>query len=196
VVWNSPSTVVTGDIITAAWGNTYVRDNTAYLKGLLDGTGGAVGVTVPSSFAVENDALFGMFKSGGSPYIRLDSGDQIYYDRTNNILYFAVGTVNKLAIDSNGKITGAAFYSSGEVSLANNTVSTLSHGLPGRPRLITGFHAGGSTTEDGKTFPITPGDPSQWATPAGVYLQLANSTQLQINNKSGATIYFHVYAMY
>lgn len=34
MAWTTPVTVVTGNTITAAWGNTYVRDNTRYLKGM------------------------------------------------------------------------------------------------------------------------------------------------------------------
>jgi len=36
MAWSTVATVVTGDIITAAWGNTYVRDNTDYLKTAID----------------------------------------------------------------------------------------------------------------------------------------------------------------
>ena len=32
--WTNPPTVVTNDVIPASYGNTYVRDNTRYLKGL------------------------------------------------------------------------------------------------------------------------------------------------------------------
>jgi hypothetical protein len=39
VPWSIPATVATGQIITAAYGNTYVRDNPAYLKAVIDGTG-------------------------------------------------------------------------------------------------------------------------------------------------------------
>lgn len=35
--WVTPPTVVAGDIILASWGNTYVRDNTAYLKNVIAG---------------------------------------------------------------------------------------------------------------------------------------------------------------
>jgi YD repeat-containing protein len=34
MAWTNPITVVTGDIIPASYGNTYVRDNTRYLKGM------------------------------------------------------------------------------------------------------------------------------------------------------------------
>jgi hypothetical protein len=36
MAWTAVATVVTGDIITASWGNTYVRDNTDYLKTAID----------------------------------------------------------------------------------------------------------------------------------------------------------------
>ena len=36
MAWTAVATVVTGDIITASWGNVYVRDNTDYLKDTID----------------------------------------------------------------------------------------------------------------------------------------------------------------
>jgi len=37
--YNPPGTINTADVITAAYLNAYVRDNPAYLKGVIDGTG-------------------------------------------------------------------------------------------------------------------------------------------------------------
>lgn len=37
--WTPPTTIVAGQVLTAAYGNANIRDNSAYLKGVLDGTG-------------------------------------------------------------------------------------------------------------------------------------------------------------
>ncbi len=37
--WTPPTTIVAGQVLTAAYGNANIRDNNAYLKGVIDGTG-------------------------------------------------------------------------------------------------------------------------------------------------------------
>ncbi len=37
--WTPPTTIVAGQVLTAAYGNANIRDNSAYLKGVIDGTG-------------------------------------------------------------------------------------------------------------------------------------------------------------
>ncbi len=37
--WTPPTTIVAGQVLTAAYGNANIRDNSAYLKGVVDGTG-------------------------------------------------------------------------------------------------------------------------------------------------------------
>lgn len=39
MAYSAPLTVVAGSVLTAAYGNSQIRDNTAYLKGVVDGTG-------------------------------------------------------------------------------------------------------------------------------------------------------------
>ncbi len=36
--WTPPSTIVAGQVLTAAYGNANIRDNSAYLKGVVSGT--------------------------------------------------------------------------------------------------------------------------------------------------------------
>jgi len=211
--WSAPATVVTGDIITAAWGNTYVRDNTAYLMGLLDGTGsgpiivpGAVrtgnrgtawGRSATQTVLAHNTADVGNRLNTGSP------GALIQINEDGSVQFYAfpaganpIATFNLLLqMDAAGKLTGVGYYSSGEVSIANATTSTLSHGLSGRPRLVAGYYNSASTSEDGKAFPIMVGESGMATTFSGLVIKRVSNTQIDVENRAGATRYAHIYAI-
>lgn len=174
-------TVVTGDIIPASYGNTYLRDNMAYLKSLLDGTGGAVTVTVPNALRITNDSFFGLRNPGGGPLFEVDSGDYFYFDRATNTFQWVVGSVQKFLLDSNGKLTGAGFYSSGEVAVATGGSVAVNHGLGARPRFVQVWGSTASGAENSKTTPYSVGS--------------ATSTQLTFAQNTGVTLYINFYAM-
>jgi hypothetical protein len=151
VSWTAPATVVTGDIITAAWGNTFVRDNPNYLKGLLDGTG-ADNVKVPAQLAFNNDAQWFADKDGTGPYLRFDTGDYIQYDRTNNRYDIYIGGTLVLRLDGSGKlVAGLAIWNSGRFAVAAGaTVDTNHPWLTSslRPAFVLGFYQAGTQIAD------------------------------------------------
>ena len=182
MAWTTPATAVTGDIIPASFWNTYGRDNLAYLKSLLDGTGGAVTVTVPGPLRIENDANFGPNLFGGNPVFNFDPGDAILYDRAANIWNLYFGGSSKLAVNASGKITGTAFYNSGEISVTNGGTPTVSHGLGARPRFVSVYKATTSGSEDSKTQRVDP-------------VTITNTQIFATPNTDGATRYYNIYAM-
>lgn len=186
-------TVVTGDIIPASHGNL-LKANLDYHQGLLDGTGGAVTVTVPSALAIANDAAFVAYKPGATtPAFQFDTGDYMYYDRTANTWNFDIGSGIVLSFPASGKLTGTGFYSSGEFSVANNVSANVSHGLPARPRFVFGFYNTASGTENAKSIPIWP---SGTLLTNNVRISAVTSTQISVSNDAtGATIYAWVYAI-
>jgi hypothetical protein len=151
MAWTAPATVVTGDIITAAWGNTFVRDNPNYLKGLLDGTG-ADNVTVPAQLAFVNDAQFFANKDGTGPYFRFDTGDYIQYDRTNNRYDIYIGGALMLRLDGSGRLLGgAAAWRSGIFTVAAGATVDTNHAWGTaalRPAFVWGYYAAGAQTLD------------------------------------------------
>lgn len=195
MAWTTPSTIVTGDTIVASWANTYVRDNTAYLKGLLDGTGGAVGVTVPNKLTFYNDAQFyadATAYPGTNPRLNFDTNDYFYYYRSGDQFAWVIATINALTIDGNGKLTGAGFFDSGEVSISATSYLTVNHGLPARPRFVAAWGSTGSGGADGKTLPF--GMNTQ--IPANeLTINDVNSTRVYLYNGYGATRYANVYCM-
>ena len=120
MAWTAPATAVTGDIVPASFWNTYGRDNLSYLKGLLDGTGGAITVTVPDRLQVANDANFSLYKAGSSPLLLFDTNDYCIYDRGTNTLSFVVGGATRALFDSAGKITSV-----GPMNPANDATFSL-----------------------------------------------------------------------
>jgi hypothetical protein len=191
MAWTAPRTWIPGAILAAAQLNTDIRDNLGYLKGLLDGTGSDA-VTVPSTIAVANDALFILGKTSGNPLVGFDSTDYLLYDRTSNLFEFFVGGVEKLRLDGNGKLTGAGFYSSGEQAITAGNTITVNHGLAARPRFVGGFFINSSGVENAKTSPILVSYDNGWTN--AVIITSVTSTQISIKNALGVTEYAHVYA--
>lgn len=192
MAWTTPATVVTGDIITAAYGNTYVRDNTAYLKGLLDGTGGAVTVTVPSQLNIANDANFNLIKAGSIVQITFDSGgDGLVYDRTANTYNFYIGNAVKLTLDANSKLTGAGFYDSGVFAVTAGATVTLTHGFgAAQPRFVWGYWNTGALDV---SLPLAAVDAPAGAHRFGQIFTTAGT--IDVINGGAATINAHVFAM-
>lgn len=62
MTWTNPPTVATGDFVTAALWNTYIRDNGLYLRGLLPDPGSAGLALVASSTSA---AAFGQVATAG-----------------------------------------------------------------------------------------------------------------------------------
>lgn len=190
--WSVPATVVTGDIITAAWGNTYVRDNPAYLMSLLNGTGGAITVTVPDRLQVSNDGNFALYKLAGGPIFVFDSNDYIYFDRASNYWQFVIDGLQKYLLDSNGKITGAGFYDSGNVTITAGASQTFTHGLGAQPRFVGGVHDNGA----GAGSVIYTLHPSLYAPgTASVRWDQVNASSLLVNNNTAASRIVRVWAM-
>lgn len=183
-------TVVTGDIIPASHGNL-LKANLDYHQGLLDGTGGAVTVTVPSTLRIANDAQWSLGLSVSNPLLNFDANDFMYFDRSGNQLVLQVGASNfPLILASTGKLTGAGFYSSGEVSVTNANSTTVSHGLPARPRSVLGFASTSTGSEDAKTIPFGGG----WNTNDTIRVTSVTSTQITVRNDDGGTRFLHIYA--
>lgn len=184
MAWTAPITYVSGAVATAAGMNTYVKDDLAYLKTVVDGTTPATALEIAdANFKIYNNA--GVFM-----LIQFDTGtDDFYYDRTNNLFYWRIGGVNKLSLDGTGKLTGAGFYSSGETSITNGNSATLAHGLGARPRFVAGFHLGTTGTEDAKVVPVVLG-----STASVVGTLNVDATNIIVANNFGATRFVHIYA--
>lgn len=187
MAWTAPATAVTGDIIPASFWNTYGRDNLAYLKGLLDGTG-SDSVILPGQLRVNGDSNFVVYKNAPYTIVQFDSGDDVLYDRTNNLYLFRVGGVVKWQLDGNGKQTGAGFYDSGEVSVSAGSTQGFSHGLGARPRFIAVYFG-------------TAGSMNNIATPAfisvgaTVRFSAVDTTTISVVNNHGSTWTVRVFAM-
>lgn len=95
MAWSDEALVVTGDIITAAWGNRR-RSNERYLKGQ-DGP-----VTIEDEVRFHNDTNFRALIAGQETVNAFDAGDQLRYDRTNNHFNFHTGDALRARIDANG----------------------------------------------------------------------------------------------
>lgn len=189
MAWTTPATVVTGDIITAAYGNTYVRDNTAYLKGLLDGTGSGT-VTVPGKLSIANDAAFFLDKSGADPLLQWDTNDYMAYSRSGNHYSVVIGAALAFDIDANGKLTGIGFYDSGAFSAGAGVTTTLHTGWgANQPRFVWGYWGNGSGTI---TLPIAGFDAPAGASKFG-NVDVA-SDAIEVINGSGSTHWFRVFA--
>jgi hypothetical protein len=182
--------------ITAAALNTDLRDNLNYLKGLVDGTGGAVTVTVPYQLAVANDGNFRLWTDAFGPHITLDTDDKLHYDRANNTFAWYIGAALKLSLNTYGELKGAGFYDSGALTIADTATSNLSHGLAFRPRFVFGYYTSVSVAPlDGdSTTGINPIVADVTATSV-VHFTTISATTISVRNLTGGTRYARVYAM-
>lgn len=191
MAWVSPRTWVASAILTAAQLNTDVRDNLNYLKGLLDGTGSDA-VTVPGVLNIMADSLFSFQKTSGDPIWVMDANDWLQWQRASNALRLVIGAVEKFAIDGNGKLTGAGFFDSGEVSIAATGYLSVPHGLPARPRFVSAWGGLSSGTANSKTLPF--GHSTQ--IPANeLTINDVDATRVYLYNGYGATRYANVYCI-
>lgn len=192
MAWSTPYTATAGTILTAATWNVYVRDDLSYLKGLLDGTGGAVTVRVPSTLELVGDANFNLNIGGGNPILQFDSGpDSFAYIRASNFFQWIVAGGLKMQLDSAGKLTGAGFYDSGELSLAASASSSPSHGLGAKPRFVWGYLStvSGEVAGTAATAILT------GTGTATIFISTVSSTTIVVQNTAGATRYARVLAM-
>lgn len=196
MAWTAPRTWVANvTAITALALNTDLRDNLLYLKGLLDGTGGAVTVTVPDNLQIENDANFTLFKAGNYAYLGYDANDYAAYDRTNNYFNWFIGGANKLQLDGNGMLTGAGFYDSGATSVGASSTVNLTHGFAARPRFVWGWQAPASATlgdTSGTTATTLTTVPNGWTL---AFIYSATASVIRVDNTTGSTVYVRVFAM-
>jgi hypothetical protein len=186
-MWSAPYTATAGSVLTAAIWNAYVRDDLAYLKGLTDGTG-TDSVVIPASLFIANDLSFRFTKNGDSPFLGVDTGDSVEYNRATNTWIFTVGYGLKFTIDGNGKLGGGSFYSSGEVAIPNLSTASFIHGFDEQPRVVWGY------------WGTSPGDrpnPLENTNVTTVTPRLYNHrpTYSEVNNQSGGTVYVQVHAI-
>jgi hypothetical protein len=150
-------------------------------------------VTAAGALIASGDASFSLFKSGGvTPLIQFDTNDYYSYDRSANTHNMAIGGVNKLTIDANGKLTGSGIYRSAEVGIANGATANFTHGLGARPAWVGGFYNSVSGTEDSLTNPINVGVGS---TGVAITTGAVTNTIITVTNGSGAGIAARVYAI-
>jgi hypothetical protein len=192
MAWTAPRTWIPGAILAAAQLNTDIRDNLSYLKGLLDGTGGATAVTVPDRLAIHNDAAYYLDVVSSDPRMIYDTNDYLWYLRSTNVWTVVIGGTSVLTVDGNGKLAGAGFYSSGEQAITAGNTITVNHGLAARPRFVGGFFINSSGVENAKTSPILVSYDNGWTN--AVIITSVTSTQISIKNALGVTEYAHVYA--
>jgi hypothetical protein len=186
VVWATPPTATTGNIITAANGNVW-RDDLNYLKGQIDGTGSGDN-TMPSGLILNNDSVNKLTKNGANPIWFVDTLDSLQYDRATNAWWFAVGGTVITTMASTGKLTGGAFYDSGVVSVANGGNLNATHGLGDLPRFVAGwFHASANPP----TFPLA----MDGLTAHTIGISTVTTTQITAFNTSGGTKNMRVVAM-
>jgi hypothetical protein len=160
--------------------------------------GGSSGVTQFTStiqrFA--NDTAFAVDISASNPRIIVDSNDYLEFNRASNYLRLVVGAAEKLRVDSIGQLTGAGFFDSGALTIADTATSALAHGLAYRPRFVWGWCSSVSTAAlDGTSAagvnPIVP-DVNAAST---VHFTTATGTHISVRNISGGTRYARVFAM-
>lgn len=202
--------------ITAAALNTDLRDNLLYLFGFTDGsTGGTItrpsgnddqalrwllgGSRYARVQAAAGTAIF-LAANGyydGTNWNRDDTSQPIMrvgIDQTAGI--FAIGRaaagsnpatiIELLDVDSGGKLTGAGFYDSGPVSVANGVTQSFAHGFGVRPRFVFGLF----------------GNPTV-AVPVAIYVVAAATcrltqvdiTNITVNNAVGSTTFIQMFAI-
>lgn len=94
-----------------------------------------------------------------------------------------------------GKLTGKGFYDSGEVTLANGGIVTLTHGLGARPRYYAGvYNTVAGTTGDASTTAMTPVSIHPIAATA-LRVNWINNASINLVNDGASTAYFRVFAM-
>lgn len=156
---------------------------------MLDGTGSDA-VRVPLNLHVRNDNNAYVGTTSGSDRIgmNVDSGDWWDYDRTNNLFRWIIGSAVKLNLASTGKLTGAGFYDSGEVTVTSGSSQGFTHGLGAQPRfLAVYFGSAGSTTNIATPAFISVG--------ATVRYSANDSTTISVTNNHGSSWVVRVYAM-
>src|SRR5687768_14477793 len=126
MVWSAPRTWVANvTAITAAALNTDLRDNLNYLKGLLDGTGPAINVTLPAGLVfpatigtrivLYGDGLnrYQIGVESGATWLMGDGGIRFYDDADT-----PASSPPRLALDTaTGKLTGTGFFDSGATAI-------------------------------------------------------------------------------
>lgn len=154
---------------------------------MLDGTGSDV-VTVPNDLRIENDSNFWLALVASNPAIAFDADDYTEYNRAGNYWRWLIGAAEKLRLASTGKLTGAGFYDSGEVTVTSGSTQGFTHGLGAQPRfLAVYFGSAGSTTNV-----ATPAFLSVGAT---VRYGANDSTTISVTNNHGSSWVVRVYAM-
>jgi hypothetical protein len=189
VAWTSPKTWSVAEKVTAALMNLHLRDNLLYLKGLLDGSGSDQ-VRVPSSLVVLNDSNFYVGNTSTTDRFGMgvDTNDWWDFDRVANTFRWIIGGGLALTLDSGGKLSGAGFYDSGEVSVSAGSTQGFAHGLGAQPRfLAVYFGTAGSTTNI-----ATPAFLSVGAT---VRYSANSNTTISVTNNHGSAWTVRVFAM-
>lgn len=178
--------IATGNVWTAAQWTTYFKDNGNDLIGMANGTIPFVGAT--QKFA--NDANVSIGKSSNIITLTLDSGDNIYFNRSTNTFYFSVGNVEKFAVDGDGNIQ-LALVEIGEATITNGSTANMAHGFSTTPRLVFGRY-NTVTGDSGRTRVISPG----YIGPASsVRMTEVGGTNVVVINNTGATVYAKVWAL-
>lgn len=197
MAWVAIPSAVSGAVATSAYVNTYLKGDLDALHSVLDGTAQAFGSTLyPTSDA--RFALKAQYGTLGGATIDFDTGDYLLFEANVNEYRFLVGGATKLVIDGNGKLTGAGFYDSGDVTVTGGSGVTLSHGLGGRPRSVTGYqHSSGPGAESASTnvTALGPAIESGYAA-SKLFVAYANNTQIRIENTDPSAYNCRVYARY
>lgn len=190
MAWTTPKTWAVREKVTAALMNTHLRDNLAWLRGMLDGTGSGT-LTTPGNLNVSNDVDFNLQKlSATQPILSFDGNDYIEYNRTANTFILRIAGANKLTLDTNGLLTGAGFFESTEYSVANGATQNIPHGFTGTPRDVEGRY-NTVTGDSGRTRCLAKG----YTAPASsCYISEVGATNIVVINNTGATVYVKVWA--
>ena len=164
--FTAPVTVVSGSVITSAYGNQQIRDNIAYLKAVVDGTGAD---KIPNIAFTPNTI----------------SGDKI---GDGTLTDAKLVNVNGSRL-TDASVTGAklAFYDSGAVNVAAGATVTLTPPFPNvlGPRLLDGVW-GASLNSRMQRGPGVAGT---------VYFTTTTANAISVGNNTGATQSFQVWAM-
>ena len=178
MAWSTPPTVVTGDVITAAWGNT-IRDLLRYLKGL-DGAVAIDAALSATSFTGSVNAS--NINAGTLPGARLTG---VGNSNLTNDSGFITATTEKVADgglyaydqsilnDQAVQLVDTGNYSLVHISLSVNHQALV--WAVGTPVIISDKYNTFSVTQD-------------TANKINVYFVIGSPSRIDIQNKTGVTV--------